>query len=435
MVDKARADDGGSRRRPAVLVADLRADLGSAIDGAPKWLTGAGAGLQAVLLSLVIVVVPVLAAYVAGSTQVQGSDASWLNAAALGVDFWLLAHGVPLGTSSGTVTIIPLGLSALAVFCAYASARRSGTPSRAGLAAGLGTYAIAVVAVAALGLPGGAEGGPSVTRVLVTAMVGGTVVGGLGLASGLAVRSDAPRLTAALAPLRERLPAAVWLGAGGGLAAVAGAVGLGGVVVVTWVLAGQSQIIDIVTSLQVDALGGAALAVAQLAFVPNLVAWAVAWLAGPGFAVGAGSHFATTGVLGTTLPALPVLGALPSPDSVTPTAAFWPLTVVALAMAIGVIMRRRLGDVGPGQALAAVGSAAVVTGVVVAFLVGVSGGAAGPGRMAQVGASGLVTGLAVAAPAAVGMLVVVVGANARVVAGAKRLVGRAVGEVRRRTSR
>src|SRR5690606_2759085 len=272
----------GARSRTTVLVADLRAGVSSAIDGTPAWLTGAGAGLQAALLSLVVVVVPVLAAYVAGTAEAQGSDGGWLDAGALGTDFWLLAHGVPLGTSQATVTIIPLGLSALAAFCAFASARRSGTPSRAGLAAALGAYVVAVLAVAALALPRGVEGGPSVARVLVSAVVGALVVGGAGLATGLAVRPDAPPLAAALAPLRRRVPREVWLGAGHGLACVAGTVGLGGIVLVTWVLAGQARVADVVASLGLDALGGVALATAQLAFVPNLVAWAVAWLAGPG---------------------------------------------------------------------------------------------------------------------------------------------------------
>src|SRR5690606_38046644 len=92
---KARAEvevsDGGTMARATVLVTDLRSELSSAIEGAPRWLTGAGAGLQAVLLSLVVVVVPVLAVYVAGSAEATGSDAGWLGAAALGVDFWLLA--------------------------------------------------------------------------------------------------------------------------------------------------------------------------------------------------------------------------------------------------------------------------------------------------------------------------------------------------------
>src|SRR5690606_17805192 len=106
------ADDGG-RSRATVLVADLRSELASAIEGAPRWLTGAAAGVQAALLSLVVVVVPVLAAYVAGSAEATGSDVGWLRAAALGTDFWLLAHGVPLGTATGTISIVPLGLSAL----------------------------------------------------------------------------------------------------------------------------------------------------------------------------------------------------------------------------------------------------------------------------------------------------------------------------------
>lgn len=422
--------DGGTPARVTVLVTDLRSELSSAIEGAPRWLTGAGAGLQAVLLSLVVVVVPVVAVYVAGSAAATGSDAGWLGAAALGVDFWLLAHGVPLTTGVGIVSIVPLGLSALAGFCAFASARRSGTPSRAGFAGALGAYVLAVVGVAALTLIGAPEAGPSAARVLLGSALGALVIGGAGLGGGLAVRADAPRMSAVLAPARRRVPRAVWVGAGGGLAVLAGTVAVGGVVVVTWVLAGQAQIAQIVASLHLDALGGVGLAVAELAFVPNLVAWAVAWLAGPGFAVGVGSHFATTGVLGTTLPAIPLLGALPSPESVTPTAAWWPVSLVMLGALVGLVLRRRLGDVSPAAALGAAVTAAVTAGVAIMCLVGAAGGAAGPGRMAQVGASGFVTGVAVACAAGAGVVLVLVGSNARLVARVRELVGAGVARVR-----
>ena len=58
------------------------------------------------------------------------------------------------------------------------------------------------------------------------------------------------------------------------------------------------------------------LAVAELAYLPNLVVWALAWLTGAGFAVGAGTHFAPDDVVGGALPAVPMLGALPSADVV-----------------------------------------------------------------------------------------------------------------------
>ncbi len=52
--------------------------------------------------------------------------------------------------------------------------------------------------------------------------------------------------------------------------------------------------------------------VAQLAVLPNLVLWAVSWLTGTGFAVGAGTISPRTEVLGGPMPALPLLGALPT---------------------------------------------------------------------------------------------------------------------------
>ena len=70
------------------------------------------------------------------------------------------------------------------------------------------------------------------------------------------------------------------------------------------------------------------LAVAELAYVPNLVVWALAWLTGAGFAVGAGTQFAPDGVVGGALPAVPMLGALPSADVVGPATSLVPLVLV-----------------------------------------------------------------------------------------------------------
>lgn len=398
--------------RVRVLVADAR----RAVDRAPDWLTGAGAGLQAALLSLLCVVVPVLAVYVVATTEASGAGAGWLRAAGLGVQLWLLGHGVPLATSVGTVTLVPLGLSALAVFCAFASARRSGTPTRRGLAAALGGYVLAVLLVAALSLPAAERP----WTVLGAALLGALLLGGAGLAAGLAVRPDAPRLAAALAPVTRRAPRALVLGTGAGAALAAGAVGTGGLVLLTWVLAGQAQVAQVVGSLHLDALSGVGLAIAELALVPNLAMWALAWLSGPGFAVGTGSHFATTGVFATPLPAVPLLGVLPSPETVTPTAMWWPLALLVLGLGAGLVLRRRLEGSGVLEHLGATAAAVLVTGLLVGLLAAASGGSAGPGTMAQVGPSGFLTGLAVAATTGLGLALVLLLGHPRVLGAARR---------------
>src|SRR5690606_24782752 len=64
-------------------------------------------------------------------------------------------------------------------------------------------------------------------------------------------------------------------------------------------------------SIHAGVLGGIALTLGQLAFVPNLVVWAASWLLGPGFAIGTGSSVSPLATNLGPVPAIPVLGAVP----------------------------------------------------------------------------------------------------------------------------
>ena len=59
------------------------------------------------------------------------------------------------------------------------------------------------------------------------------------------------------------------------------------------------------------AVGAALLLLAQLAYVPNAVVWAISFTLGPGFAFGTGTVIAPTGSALGPLPAFPMLAALP----------------------------------------------------------------------------------------------------------------------------
>ncbi len=119
----------------------------------------------------------------------------------------------------------------------------------------------------------------------------------------------------------------------------------------TWALAGQAATGDVIEALGTDAFGGAMLAVAQLGLVPNLVLWAVSWLTGTGFAVGAGTMFAPDHVLGGPMPALPLLGALPTQAG---GLLVWaPVVVVLVGALAGLRLHRGLEEEAPWQPLAA----------------------------------------------------------------------------------
>jgi len=161
-------------------------------------------------------------------------------------------------------------------------------------------------------------------------------------------------------------------------------------------------------------IGGAVLAIAQLALVPDFVLWALAYVAGPGFAVGAGSHFAPTAVVAGPLPALPLLGALPAPGSTSAVTAWAPIALVLVGAVAGWWMHGRLPRGTWRHPLLAVAVAAGVAGLVAGTLVALASGSAGPGRMTVVGASGAVVGLTVALGTAIGLTLVVLPASVEV---------------------
>ena len=65
-------------------------------------------------------------------------------------------------------------------------------------------------------------------------------------------------------------------------------------------------------ALGAGAVGSVLLLLAQLAYVPNAVIWAVCFTLGPGFAFGAGTVVAPTGAALGPLPMFPMLAAMPS---------------------------------------------------------------------------------------------------------------------------
>ncbi|MHA3948360.1 cell division protein PerM [Cellulomonas bogoriensis] len=355
------------------------------------------AAVQGAVLSVLVVTVPAVAAFVATSADPVNAELGWTRAAVVGLVLWLLGHGGAASVAGTTVTLVPLGLTLLVLFTTYASARRSMAPARSAWVAGIVTYTTLVVTAIVLTGPSGPWGaGPAMTS---RAVVGGALVGAVGLGAGAPARGSLRELTR-----RWWEPVPRWVraacGAGGVLAVTL--LGVGGALTVVWVLAGRAPAGDVLTALDLDALGGGVLAVGQLLLLPNLVLWAVAWVAGPGFAVGAGTVYSPSEVLTGPLPALPLLGALPAQ---VPDVAMWaPVLVVVAGALAGRWLSLALVRERPWHTAAACGTAAAVAGLVTGVAVLAAGGAAGPGRLAEVGAPAVHTGLAVAGLGLVGLV-------------------------------
>ncbi|WP_125773782.1 DUF6350 family protein [Antribacter gilvus] len=378
-------------------------------------LAGILAAVQALVLTLALPVLLALTAFLVatgasttdpGGAASAGGDAGWRGPVALAAGLWLLGHGVPFATAEVTFTLVPLGATALVVFACYVAGKRPLRPSVGSWVAGAAAYGTGTTAVAAFA-------GTAPGWSLAWAPLCGVVVGGLGLGLGILARPDRPELAWLGARAERFAPAVLRLGARAGLVAAALVTGAAALLVTAWAVAGRATSSDIVTALAPGWAGGIVLAVAQLALLPDVVAWAAAWLAGPGFAVGEGTRFAVFGTESGPLPALPLLGALPGPDWSNAVSAWSPAVVVACGVVAGIFAWQRLeptlvrwADVGwvLGGLTGAVGALTLV-------VQWAASGAGGPGRLATVGADPLITAGLVAAEVGGGAAVAMVGAR------------------------
>jgi hypothetical protein len=327
-------------------------------------------------------------------------------------DIWLLGHGVDvhveldpqlaLGVGASTapfsVTIAALGFALLTVLLALRAGRRVGeTRYRAiGGIVALATFAMlsaAITATAAHPLvgPSVAQGLTLPTLVFAT----GFIIGLLRTAraegddTGSSIRdwvNDWPP------HIRELVQSALR----GGTAVVAALLTLSGALVALLIGLNYAEVIELYEGLHAGALGGFAITLGQLALLPNLVIFAASWLVGPGFAIGTGS---SVGPLATQLgpvPSIPLLGALPTGELALGFVSL--LAPVVIAFAVGVLLRSRLDELPFEQRPALwLGGLALGIGVVAGALLGilaaVAGGAAGPGRLVDVGPDALAVGL------------------------------------------
>jgi hypothetical protein len=131
--------------------------------------------------------------------------------------------------------------------------------------------------------------------------------------------------------------------------AVAGLIGLGALAFAVSLLLRGGEVIALYEAAHVDALGATVVTLAQLAYLPTLAIWGMAFIAGPGFAVGTGTAVSPAGTQLGVIPGVPVLGALP--ESSTPWLLLLALLPVALGALAGWVTRSRLAAALPATAL------------------------------------------------------------------------------------
>jgi hypothetical protein len=363
-------------------------------------LHGGLVAVAAAVSGLAVLSAIVLVAWVADA----GPGSSGADAVRAAADAWLLAHGGGLTVAAGHVRAIPLGLTLLAAIVLH---RAGASLARAVDVAGLRD---AVRATAALAVPYGLLAAAVAKLAATGTATASAVAAGTGALLLAAVFGGRGVLRAAdLFPaLRRRVPSglpAVVRSALSGLGALFGAGLLVLLVALFWHAA---RFASLTGSLRPGIVGGVVLVLGLLLLLPNGALWAVAYAAGPGFTVGAGTGVSPFGATLGPVPALPLLAALPGDGTPAPAVrAVLLLPVLAGVLAGWELSRRLPPGIASSRLPAMLGGRAarsgayglVVGGVVAlvgALLAALAGGALGPGYLAAVGPSAWQVALALA---------------------------------------
>jgi Family of unknown function (DUF6350) len=336
----------------------------------------AGAGLA-------VVIILVLAGWIAAPHIGFGLIGVLRTAAVL----WLVGHhvAVQLG-GAGRIGMLPLGLVALPGTLLWRAGR---SIVRRHHVTGLREVIAAALAVAVpyAALAGGlaiasrsALAAASVPQALLASFLIAFVAAGFGAARALApwVRIGA------LLSARTR---SVLAGSAGSLGVL---IATGAMVTALALAADLHRFGAAYRLLDPGVVGAGLLLLAQVAYLPNAVLWAVAYMLGPGFAVGAGTVAAPSGSVLGPVPAFPLLTALPiGADGSRPG---WLdallLAVPYLAGAVGGILLVRMAPTSTLESAPMRGfCCGVLTGVVLGVGAAFAGGPLGDGRMAVVGPS------------------------------------------------
>ncbi len=307
-----------------------------------------------------------------------------LDAVRFAVDGWLLAHGVRLATPGGAVGLAPLVLTALVLrqlFRAGANTARGTGASTPGAAVRIAVtvavcYTLLAVAAALFGTTGPVGVDP--VRAGVVAGVVALVAAGLGAASERGIGAAAVAC----------LPAVVRTGFLAGAAAVGVLAAAGAFTVGVRLAATADEVRAVFGAYPTGWVGALAFAALCVIYAPTLAVWAMAYLVGPGFAVGTGTTVSAANVALGPVPAFPPLAALP-PDAANAYGSLLLGVPLLAGLLAGVLIASGRGRtarwrVTMGAALLAGPVAGVLTG-----LLAVAGsGPLGGGRLAEVGPSG-----------------------------------------------
>lgn len=304
-----------------------------------------------------------------------GTSGTWTQVLGLGAALWFLGTGGGVTADGATVSIVPLVCWALAAWVSMRGIERAADDAEAPVLTVLPRFLL------------GYAGAAAVTGLLT--LLGPARPSWLGLLTCLSV----PLVAAFAAEWRDPegrlaplLPA--WLDralrpAGWGLAALAG---LALIVVLALLVVRWPTVSGVYAALGTSALDAVTLTVAQLLFLPDLLLWVLAVLAGPEVALSSTGTVSLSGSHPGLLPLVPAFGLVPA-DTAYPG---WVMWLSALLVAVGVLVGWRTtlawSRLAAGSArLLTAASAVGLIALVVLGLGLLSSGSAGSQRLAHLG--------------------------------------------------
>jgi len=320
-------------------------------------------------------------------------------------DFWLLGHGVPVSVSldyetasalglSGTqsnflLSAAPLGAGLLTLWWGFRMGRRDLI-----LDYPLVVWLVGVVTLSGLSYAIHVSSSHSMAS---TDLVQATIQPSLFLAAGLIVASWTTKWSQGRQWMQSVMSEGAWsviaTGARAGIASAFGLIGLASVLFAILLVASYATVVGLFESLGPSVMGLIVLFIGQLALIPNFVIWIASWLVGPGFSLGSAAHFSPLGTDIQAVPALPILGSLPTNvDSIGFSLIALPVLVAVIAMVLSKRSHPTLPGRGALQSIVTVVSTAVISTVIAVVTLSVpamlSSGAFGPGRFIEVGIVG-----------------------------------------------
>lgn len=333
--------------------------------------------------------------------------AGWLLAAAIGVVGWLtspdgqlsaalrvaggvvvLAHGAPVSIAGQSISLAPLGLTAILIFLALPmatiaarqAASQAGDPGEIGRlwadterivwrvgATFAGVHAVAVALIAA------GIGAPS-----WRAITGGLVVGGL---SGLwgAARGLGHDPTAAWPPWLRVVPRALTSSL---LVMLVGSAAL----LTAALLTGAERVGRIFDGLDPGVSGLILLIAIHILYLPNILLACASWIVGAGVTMGDGSQITMAVTEAGLLPAIPILGVVPDSGAGSPAHLWWLLIGVVAGAVAGLAVTWARPEARFDETALVGGLSGIAAGAVLVLACAAASGGLGSGRLSHIGA-------------------------------------------------